>query len=162
MKRSECQTKFWECVPCLKYYRMHVGPSFEFQPRWILVCLAFIHVTRPYGICDPLHILGEIFLGLGQGLICQCSGVILGQIWMNCGSKILIIKKDVSKHGTKCQQISKFSYNKKNFHRLSWYFDHTTKTYIFEEILIIKRERPIGNNNSRDKLLKTQMTFRTS
>jgi hypothetical protein len=60
-----------------------------------LVCLAFIPVTRPYGLYDPLCISGETFLGLGRGLICRCSGVFVGQLWMNPGSKLPNVKKDV-------------------------------------------------------------------
>jgi hypothetical protein len=59
------------------------------------VCLAFIPITRPYGLCDPLCILGETFLGLGRGLICRCSGVFVGQLWMNPRSKLPSVKKDV-------------------------------------------------------------------
>jgi hypothetical protein len=51
-------------------------------------------VTRPYGLYDPLCISGETFLDLGRGLICRCSGVFVGQLWMNPGSKLPNIKKD--------------------------------------------------------------------
>jgi hypothetical protein len=47
--------------------------------------------------CDPLCILGETFLGLGRGLICRCFGVVVGQLWMNPGSKTPSVRKDTCK-----------------------------------------------------------------
>jgi hypothetical protein len=55
-----------ECMNAIQYGYLYVYP--------------FIPIAKPYGICDPLYISDETFLGLGRGLICWCFGIVVGQL----------------------------------------------------------------------------------